>query len=348
VAEAEVLFEVRGRAGVITLNSPATLNAVSLAMVRAMHPQLEAWAGDPAIGHVIIRAVGDKAFSAGGDIRALYEWGRAGDPAFCTFFHDEYRLNTCIKRFPKPYVALIDGIVMGGGVGVSIHGSHRIAGDRMTFAMPETGIGLFPDVGGSFFLPRLPGETGMYLGLTGTRIRSGDATALGVTTHYVPSERHADLFAALCAAKELDTCLAGFAVAAGAGPLAAERAQIDRHFAADSLDGIIASLAGDGGQWAQTALAMLATKSPTSLRITFRQLREGRHLGFEACMRHEYRIAARIFHGHDFFEGIRAVVIDKDLKPAWQPATLSDLSDAEVAGYFAPLPAELPLSSGTS
>jgi enoyl-CoA hydratase len=343
VRQAEVLFEVKGRAGVITLNSPATLNAVSLAMVRAMHPQLAAWAGDPAVGHVIVRAVGDKAFSAGGDIRALYRWGRAGDEAFCTFFHDEYRLNACIKRFPKPYIALIDGIVMGGGVGVSIHGSHRVAGDRMTFAMPETGIGLFPDVGGTFFLPRLPGETGLYLGLTGTRIRTGDALALGLATHFVPSARHAELFAALCEADDVDGCLGRFAAATAETPLTAQRPEIDRHFGFDTLDGIVSSLKGDGGDWAQECLATLATKSPTSLRITFRQLRAGRRLDFEAAMRLEYRIASRIFGGHDFFEGIRAVVIDKDLKPAWKPATLDDLSDADVAGYFAPLPEDLSL-----
>ena len=340
---AEVLFEVIGRAGVITLNSPATLNAVSLPMVHAMHPRLAAWAEDPAVHHVIIRAVGDKAFSAGGDIRALYQWGRAGDETFCTFFHDEYRLNTLIKRFPKPYFALIDGIVMGGGVGVSIHGSHRIAGDRMTFAMPETGIGLFPDVGGTWFLPRLPGETGLYLGLTGTRIRTGDAVALGLATHYVPSNRHQALIEALCAADDVDRCVEGFCAPAGDALLNAERGLIDEHFSAENLDALVASLESDGREWAQKRLATIRTKSPTSLRITYRQLRQGRHLDFEDCMRLEFRIASRIFHGADFFEGIRAVVIDKDLKPQWQPAGLDDLTDADVAGYFAPLVKELPL-----
>jgi len=343
VSAAEVLFEVKGRAGVITLNSPATLNAVSLPMVHAMHPQLETWARDRAVHHVIIRAVGDKAFSAGGDIRHLYEWGRAGDETFCAFFHDEYRLNTLIKRFPKPYIALIDGIVMGGGVGVSIHGSHRIAGDRMTFAMPETGIGLFPDVGGTWFLPRLPGQTGLYLGLTGTRIRTGDAAALGLATHYVPSDRHQTLFEALCAAEDIDRCLQGFCATAGDAPLDAERGLIDKYFVAGSLDALVDGLESDKGEWAQKALATIRTKSPTSLRITFRQLRKGRHLGFEDCMRLEFRIASRIFHGHDFFEGIRAVVIDKDLKPQWQPASLDDLTDQDVAGYFAPLVKELSL-----
>ncbi len=338
-----VLFEVRGRAGVITLNTPATLNAVSLAMVHAMHPQLLAWAADPDVAHVIIRAAGDRAFSAGGDIRALYDWGRAGDEAFCAFFHDEYRINAAIKRFPKPYIALIDGIVMGGGVGVSIHGSHRVAGDRMTFAMPETGIGLFPDVGGSYFLPRLPGETGLYLGLTGTRIARGDAVALGLATHYVPSSAHPALMDALCEAQDVDACIKGFAGEAGEAPLTAQRGVIDRHFSAATLDAIIESLKGDDDEWAQKCLAGLETKSPTSLRITFRQLREGRHLEFEDAMRMEYRIASRIFHGHDFFEGIRAVVIEKDLKPRWEPATLADLRDQDVASYFAPLDRELPL-----
>jgi len=341
MASDEVLFEVVGRAGVITLSSPATLNAVSLPMVHAMHPQLEAWARDPAVAHVIIRAVGEKAFSAGGDIRHLYEWGRAGDETFCTFFHDEYRLNTLIKRFPKPYIALIDGIVMGGGVGVSIHGSHRIAGDRMTFAMPETGIGLFPDVGGTYFLPRLPGETGLYLGLTGTRIGAGDAAALGLATHYVPSDRLAALIEALCTAEDVDRCIEDFSDAAGDAPLDAERALIDRYFSAQSLDALIAGLESDESEWAQKTLATIRTKSPTSLRITFRQLRDGSRLDFEDCMRLEFRIASRIFHGADFFEGIRAVVIDKDLKPKWQPASLDDLTDEDVADYFAPLAEEL-------
>jgi enoyl-CoA hydratase len=312
-------------------------------MVRAIHPQLDAWARESAIGHVIIRAAGDRAFSAGGDIRALYEWGRAGDETFCDFFRDEYTLNAAIKRFPKPYIALIDGIVMGGGVGVSIHGSHRVAGDRMTFAMPETGVGLFPDVGGTWFLPRLPGQTGMYLGLTGASIRTADAVALGLATHHVPSARLGEALEALCAADDVARCLDRFAADPGAGPLLDQRAEIDRHFSADSLDGIIASLKSDGGDWARQCLATLSTKSPTSLRITFLQLRAGSALGFEDAMRLEYRIACRIFQGHDFFEGIRAVVIDKDLAPRWRPAALAGLRDEDVAGYFAPLAKELAL-----
>jgi enoyl-CoA hydratase len=339
----EVLFERRGRAGIITLNRPAALNALTLAMVRAIHPELRAWGADEAVARVVIRAAGDKAFCAGGDIRALYEWGRAGDETFLDFYREEYRLDTFIKRFPKPYVALIDGIVMGGGVGVSVHGSHRIAGDRLVFAMPETGIGLFPDVGGTYFLPRLPGETGLYLGLTGERVRTADAVALGIATHHVPSARFPDLTEALCEADDVDAALAAFDADAGEGPLSADRALIDRHFSASTLEGVLESLRAEGGEWAEKTLSTLRGKSPTSLRITFRQLREGKSLGFEDAMRLEYRIVNRIFHAHDFFEGTRAVVIDKDMAPRWRPASLDQITDADIASYFAPLAEELDL-----
>jgi enoyl-CoA hydratase len=189
----EVLFETIGHAGLVTLNRPQALNALTLSMVEAMTVTLRRWAGDEAVRHVVIRASGEKAFSAGGDIRALYDWGRARDPKVLRFFRNEYLLDTLIKRYPKPYVALIDGIVMGGGVGVSVHGSHRIASERLVFAMPETGIGFFPDVGGTWFLPRLPGQAGMYFGLTGDRARTGDACYASIATHHVPSDRLGDL-----------------------------------------------------------------------------------------------------------------------------------------------------------
>ncbi|PKQ02690.1 MAG: enoyl-CoA hydratase/isomerase family protein, partial [Alphaproteobacteria bacterium HGW-Alphaproteobacteria-11] len=187
--EAEVLFERRGAAGFITLNRPKALNALTLDMVRAIHPKLIEWADDAHVQCVVVEAAGDKAFCAGGDIRALYDWGRAGDPTALDFWREEYKLNTFIKRYRKPYVALMDGINMGGGVGISVHGSHRVATEKLTFAMPETGIGLFPDVGGTYFLPRCPGETGMYLGLTGTRLKAADAIYAGIADAYVPSVR---------------------------------------------------------------------------------------------------------------------------------------------------------------
>src|SRR5436305_909958 len=195
----DILFERRGAAGIVCLNRPKALNAVTHEMVRALARQLEAWAHDAAVTRVIITAAGERAFSAGGDIRALYELGKAGRQAeMLTFWRDEYPLNAMIKRYPKPYVALIDGIVMGGGVGISVHGSHRVAGDRFSFAMPEVGIGFFPDVGATWFLPRMPGELGTWCALTGDRLKTADAVATGIATHHVCSERFADLTDALC------------------------------------------------------------------------------------------------------------------------------------------------------
>src|SRR5438067_5489422 len=214
----DILFERRGVAGIVTLNRPQALNAVTHELVRALARQLDAWATDAAVTRVIIRAAGDRAFSAGGDIRALYELGRAGRQAeMLTFWRDEYPLNAMIKRYPKPYVALIDGIVMGGGVGVSVHGSHRVAGDRFSFAMPEVGIGFFPDVGATWFLPRMPGELGTWCALTGERLKSADAVAAGIATHHVRSERFPDLLDALCGNVSVDAVLGAFAEPAEQG-----------------------------------------------------------------------------------------------------------------------------------
>ena len=343
MSDPDILFEQRGKAGVVTLNRPSALNALTMAMVEEMSATLERWAGDDAVRHVIIRANGGKAFCAGGDIRALYDWGRAKDPRFFDFFHAEYMLNTQIKRFPKPYVALIDGITMGGGVGVSMHGSHRVASERLVFAMPETGIGFFPDVGGTYFLPRLPGQAGMYFGLTGARARTGDACYAGIATHHVPSGRFGELVEALINADSVDDYLAGFVDEPEPGVLKDRQSDIDRHFGHDSVEAILASLDGDPSDWAQKTAATLRGKSPTSLKVTFRQLREGRDCAFEACMRLEYRIIHRVADGHDFYEGIRAAVIDKDGMPRWRPGSLEEVSEADVAQYFAAIADELPV-----
>src|SRR5882724_4960062 len=217
----DILFERRGAAGLVTLNRPKALNAVTHAMVRALSRQLDAWANDGAVTRVIVTAAGERAFSAGGDIRALYDLGRAGrQQEALGFFREEYTLNTAIKRYRKPYVALIDGIVMGGGFGISVHGSHRVAGDRFQFAMPEVGIGFFPDVGATWFLPRLKGEIGTYCALTGERLKTADAVAAGIATHHVRSDRFADLTDALCGNVSVDATLAAFAEPAAEGPVA--------------------------------------------------------------------------------------------------------------------------------
>lgn len=345
--EPEILFEKRGHAGLITLNRPKALNALTLSMVREMHPQLAEWARDPDIAHVVVRAAGEKAFCAGGDIRQLHDWGRARDPRFLDFYREEYRLNTFIKRYPKPYVALIDGIVMGGGVGVSVHGSHVVAGDKIVFAMPETGIGLFPDVGGTFFLPRLPGSIGTWLALTGARLKQADAAWCGLATHAVPSARFGELAEALCASDEATAVIERFAEPPGEpAALPSLMPVIDRCFTANPVSEVLERLEAESGaaaEWAGKQAAIIRAKSPTSLAIAMRQMREGAKLDFEDCMRLEWRIVNRVVDGRDFFEGVRAVIIDKDNAPNWQPATLEELSEAEVDAYFAPLADELDL-----
>lgn len=339
----EILFDRRGAAGVVTLNRPAALNAVTHGMVLALRAQLDAWADDPAITRVVIAAAGGRAFSAGGDIRALYDLGMAGrHAAALQFWRDEYPLNAAIKNYRKPYVALIDGIVMGGGVGISVHGSHRVAGDRFQFAMPEVGIGFFPDVGATWFLPRLPGELGTYCALTGERFGAADGVAAGIATHRIASTRFPALLEGLAGTVSVDAVLAAFSEPAGEGPIAVRRATIDRLFAGDSVEDILAALdaeAANGSadaEWAAATAATLRTKSPLSLKIALQQVRRGGHWDFAACMRMEFRIVSRVIHGCDFYEGVRAVIVDKDLSPRWNPATLAAVSDAEVERYFAP------------
>ncbi len=335
--EAEVLFERRGSAGVITLNRPRTLNALTLSMVRLIHPQLQEWAADERVQCVMIEGAGEKAFCAGGDIRVLHDWGRAGDPSALTFWREEYRLNTFIKRYPKPFIALMDGINMGGGVGLSAHGSHRVASERLTFAMPETGIGLFPDVGGTYFLPRAPGETGLYLALTGARLKAADAIYAGIADAYVPSGRLETLKDRIAGGAPLTEALKEVAEEEGPAPLASMQEDISRHFSKGSVAEIITSLRADGGEWAVKTAETIEAKSPTSTLVAFRQVREGAKLEFEECMKLEFRLINSFIKGHDFYEGVRAVVIDKDQAPKWKPATLADMTASDVDSYFAPL-----------
>ena len=340
----DILFARRGAAGIVTLNRPKALNAVTHDMVRALRTQLDAWAKDGAVTRVIVTAAGERAFSAGGDIRALTDLGRAGRQSEAlTFWRDEYPLNTMIKRYPKPYVALIDGIVMGGGVGISVHGSHRVAGDRFTFAMPEVGIGFFPDVGATWFLPRMPGELGTWCALTGDRLKTADAVATGIATHHVRSDRFADLTDALCGNVSVDATLAAFAEPAGEGPVTTRRGAIDRLFAGDRVEDILRALDDAGDEWAAATAATMRIKSPTSLKLALAQVRRGRDWSFEDCMRCEMRIVSRIVYGHDFYEGVRAVIVDKDNTPRWQPAALAEVTESDVERHFAPLDEELRL-----
>jgi enoyl-CoA hydratase len=342
-SEPEILFERRGAAGIVTLNRPQALNAVTHGMVRALRARLDQWRDDPAVTRVVVMAAGGRAFSAGGDLRALYDLGRAGrHEEACDFWRDEYALNAVIKHYRKPYVALIDGIVMGGGVGVSVHGSHRVAGDRFQFAMPEVGIGFFPDVGATWFLPRLSGELGAFCALTAERLRADDAVASGVATHRVRSARFAELLDGLTGTVPVDALLAAFAEPAGEGPATAMRNMIDRHFAAEKVEDILAAL-DRGDASAQAIAATIRGKAPRSLKIALAQTRRGPHWSFDDCMRAEFRIVSRIVRGVDFYEGVRAVIIDKDNAPHWEPERLEDVTDAEVERHFAPLDRELEL-----
>ncbi|MEQ9520855.1 MAG: enoyl-CoA hydratase/isomerase family protein [Parvibaculum sp.] len=332
--EPEILFEQRGVVGLVMLNRPHVLNALTYNMVQLLHPQLEAWAEDDTIKAVIIRAAGEKAFCAGGDIRVLHDWGKAGDPQVIDFYRDEYKLNRYIKRYPKPYIALISGIDMGGGVGVSAHGSHRIASERIMFAMPETGIGLFPDVGGTFFLPRCPGEIGMYLGLTGARLKLEDAIYAGVADYFVPADKHEALIARIAAGGDVDESIEAEAHTVGKAPLKEQRSDIDHCFSGTSVGHILARLKKSDTDWARATADIIRAKAPLSTRVAYEQIRLGGTLDFESCMALEFRLTNRFMNAHDFYEGVRAVVIDKDQMPKWEPATLDDVSDEMVQDYF--------------
>ncbi|MGD0719569.1 MAG: enoyl-CoA hydratase/isomerase family protein [Roseiarcus sp.] len=339
MSEPEVLVERRGCAGFLTLNRPRALNALNLGMVRAIAAALDDWERDGSIARVVVIGAGGRAFCAGGDIRLLYDQGRAGDqPAQLAFWADEYRLNRRIKRYRKPWVALVDGIVMGGGVGLSAHGARMIAGEHFAFAMPEVGIGFFPDVGATWLLPRLPRRLGVYLALTGARIGAADALALGLARDFVPSARIAECALALEESGPIDAILARFAVPPPASPLMAHAALIEQCFGGPSPGLILAALGeAAGSPFAQAACEAMRTKSPTSQAIALRQMQVGPGLSFEAAMTLEFRVVSRICRGHDFYEGVRAVIVDKDGRPQWRPARHEDVESADIDDYFAPL-----------
>lgn len=358
----EILLNRGGGVASLTINRPQALNALGLDNYRRIAPALAEWASEPAVHAVVVRGAGGRAFCAGGDVRAIWEAGRApgaGAEATAVFFREEYQLIHAIHRFPKPYIAIIDGITMGGGAGISVNGALRVATEHTLFAMPETGIGLFPDVGATRFLNRCPGEVGRYLGLTGARLGAADALYCGFATHFVPRDRVEPLLAALAETlwttgsefAQAEAALAGFAADPGPPPLAGLQAAIDRSFAGETVEEILAALAAeprsDGADagWAAATRALLLGKSPTSLKVTLRQLQIGRHFDLAEALRLEYRLIHRFMAGHDFYEGVRAVVIDKDRAPRWRPAGLADVDEAMVAAYFAPLgPRELRLS----
>lgn len=333
----EIRFERIGRAGVVTLTRPQALNAVTHKMVRALAKALHAWERDDGVGVVLVKGEG-RAFSAGGDIVQVYEAGRAGKLPV-EFFADEYRLNAQIAKYRKPYVALIDGIVMGGGVGISFHGSHRVLTENAQFAMPEVGIGFFPDVGGSHLLPDLGGSFGFYLGLTGNRIRYGDALWSGLATHTIKATDQLGFIERLTEIGDPESVLRNFFFPARRETDRPTLEAIAKHFSQGSLRDILDSLerAALDDPFAATTLATIRTRSPISVHVAWREIAAGLTLSMDECMRMEFRILNRMLAGHDFYEGIRAALIDKDGKPKWRPASLDAIRKADVDAYFAPL-----------
>lgn len=339
-ADEEIGFEQRGAVGVVTLRRPRALNALTHDMVRRLHRQLDLWEPDASIACVVVRSGDDRAFCAGGDIRALYELGIAGHhEEALSFWREEYALNCRIKRYPKPYVALVDGVVMGGGVGISLHGSHHVAGPGYAFAMPEVGIGFFPDVGATWALPRLPGHCGTWLSLTGARIDAADAVALGLAIDHVAGGCFDAVIDALAGGATVADALAPWCIEPGPAAVATHRPVIDRCFAPDRVEDVLAALddMAAASPFAAEAASQIRVKSPTSLRIAREQMRRGAHLSFEEAMVLEFRIVSRIVRQPDFQEGVRAMIIDKDRRPQWRPATLDAVATADVEAYFAPL-----------
>ncbi|MCX4678846.1 enoyl-CoA hydratase/isomerase family protein [Streptomyces sp. NBC_01433] len=335
-AEEHVLLRTEGRAAHLTLNRPKALNALTHTMVRRIDAALTVWEHDPAVETVIITGAGERGLCAGGDIRSIYEDVRAGNTASAGFWRDEYRLNARIAHYPKPYVAMMDGIVMGGGVGVSAHGSVRIVTERSRIAMPETGIGFVPDVGGTYLLALAPGELGTHLALTGARIGAGDALLCGLADHFVPSADLPRLLGDL-ATRPVRDVLPSYVREAPPGELAGHRPWIDACYRAGTVEEILVRLRAHGSRAAAESADTLVAKSPTALKVTLAALHRARRLGpLERVLEQEYRISCAALASHDLAEGIRAQVIDKDRSPHWTPATLAEVSGADVARYFAP------------
>jgi len=336
-------------AALVTLNRPQALNALTTAMRASMARAFPPWERDPAIYAVVVSSSSDRAFCAGGDLREMIEWGKTRRDEAIRSLAEEYALNWRLECFIKPTVSLIDGVAMGSGVGISLYGTHRVAGERYRFAMPETGIGLFPDDGVSWAFARMPDAIGMYLALTGRAIGRADAYRFGLATHCIPAARFAEIRAGLADADTVDPILDDRHEDPGPGELEALRPAIARCFSQDSVEGILDRLRaerGDAAAWAQGVVQDLATRSPTSLEITHRHVQLAANLDLRETLIQDFRLACRCLEGTDLYEGVRAVLIDRDRAPKWHPARLRDVSKAAVDAYFAPLgAAELALPS---
>jgi len=341
-ASEEVIIRREGRAGRITMNRPKALNALTYPMVLAIHDALKRWEQDPEVTVVILDGAGDRALCAGGDVRAIYDSASEGSGFARKFWADEYRLNAYISRYPKPYVAFMDGIVMGGGIGLSGHGSHRIVTERSQLAMPETGIGLIPDVGGTWLLAHAPGETGVYLGLTGERMRGAGTMFARFADTFVPSSRLPELAAALSEVAEpsaVDGIIARFSEPPPPSDLASHAREIDAAFRFDSVEAIRDALQGMDTEWARKALSDLDHRSPLALKLTLAAIRSARTLpSLEEALNVEFRLTVRLLEHGEFLEGVRALLVDKDKSPKWNPPSLAGVTDEMVAQFLSPLP----------
>ncbi|MBB2842332.1 UNVERIFIED_ORG: enoyl-CoA hydratase [Rhizobium etli] len=347
--DSEVIIERRGAAGIIRLNRPRALNSLTLAMIRSIAEALDGFARDADVAIVVATGEGERGFCAGGDIRALHESARAGDGLAGTFWREEFRLNHMISVYPKPYVALMDGITMGGGVGLSSHGRHRIVTERTRLAMPETGIGYVPDVGATWLLPQAPGEAGTWLGLTGLDIGAADAIHAGLADRHIASSRLGDVVETLSglprgsSSGDVDGVLQAFSEPSGESRLRQNGATIDRAFRFDGVEEILAALAEEQGEFAAETRRVLLTRSPTSLKLALWLLRAGRRSASLAeCLDRELGACLQMLDNPDFFEGIRAAVIDKDRNPKWSPASVEAVKAAAVERFLKP--ADPPLS----
>ena len=339
----EVIVERRGTAGVIRLNRPKALNSLVTPMVRTIAAALDNFAGDDSVASVVVTGEGERGFCAGGDIRALHHSGRAGDGMAEIFWREEFRLNHRIANYPKPYVALMDGITMGGGFGLSAHGRHRVVTERTRLAMPETGIGYFPDIGATWLLPRSSGESGTWMALTGLDINAADAIYAGLADLHVASSRLEEIVEALSnlrvgsSSADVDAALKNLADDPGEGRLQTNAAMIDRAFHFNSVEEIVSALATEEGEFAAETRRVILTRSPTSLKLALRLLRAGRQSRTLAeCLARELGACMQILHGHDFYEGVRAAVVDKDRNPKWSPPTIALVNDEMIARFFEP------------
>ena len=347
VADGDLIARKEGSVGIIRLNRPKAINAVTLEMFHDIDKALDAFEKDPAVAVILLEGAGERGLCAGGDIRSLWESSKVKGDLGKILWRDEYILNARIKKFPKPYVSFMDGIVMGGGVGLSAHSAHRVVTDKTKLAMPEVGLGFFPDVGGTWLLSHSPGEIGTYFGLTGQTMNGPDAIHAKFADAVVPSARLPALREALtkvatgAASADIRKLIQSFSTGETAGPVAAQQAKIDALFSHDRMEDIVAALQRDGSDFAQTTLKALNEKSPRGMVVTLKLLRLARTArSLEECLVREYRAALEVFASDDFREGVRAAVIDKDRSPKWSPPRIEDVTPAMVAPYFAEIGAD--------